>query len=223
MQMHELDKNRARSHRVPFIYIKLGVPRLKKNQPNKYLMPEFFPNDGRSDYKHATQLKRSYITVISSENVTQCNHFTNVMPIIEDVTYDENFQKKIVIQLYKKKKSGTRKMFTTENSIRPRKIQGTWTSQPKTVFRVEHDFALSLPIETYNRQVFTVIKIVVIPKFRSGSKHQKSKLEATKNITKIVLKQVENYCDKSTLHGLKYIGDNSLSLAERYRRKFDKN
>ncbi|XP_064212989.1 pickpocket protein 28 isoform X2 [Tribolium castaneum] len=89
-------------------------------------------------------------------------------------------------------------MYSEGNIIRPRKIQG-WT-QPNfssPVFRIEDEFALALPL-------------------RSGSNPtRRNHTEVVKKFLKVVLRNVENYCDKSTLHGLKYIGDTSLSLVER--------
>lgn len=88
------------------------------------------------------------------------------MPIIEDVTYnidEDKFQKKIIVQFFKRKKSGSglKRMYKSENSmIRPRKVPGTWT-QPGTnshlsssVFRIGEynngqELALALPVENY--------------------------------------------------------------------------
>ncbi|CAH1368714.1 unnamed protein product [Tenebrio molitor] len=133
------------------------------------------------------------------------------MPVIEDVTYkvDEgNFQKRIIVQFYPKK--STRKMFRSENNmIRPRKVHhGPWTQHngnshvSSSVFRLGdshhegRDLGLALPLEPYVNT-------------------RKSKMESSKNATKLIFHQFENYCDKSTLHGLRYVGDTNLSIGER--------
>lgn len=49
----------------------------------------------------------------------------------------------------------------------------------------------------------------------TSSGTRKSKMESSKNATKLIFHQFENYCDKSTLHGLRYVGDTNLSIGER--------
>ncbi|CAH0557483.1 unnamed protein product [Brassicogethes aeneus] len=48
-----------------------------------------------------------------------------------------------------------------------------------------------------------------------GRESKLSKKEKKKGVFKKCLNQVETYCDNTTLHGLKYVGDTSLTLGER--------
>lgn len=154
------------------------------------------------------------------------------MPIIEDISDNvdsEIFQNKIVVQFYKKKssKSAIKKMYRSENSmIRPRKIYGSWshvntnTQLSSPIFKIGDRIAPELTVALPMEWVFKILakSYNLTVKFeRSGLKRKRNnKLEITKNVTKIIFQQFENYCDKSTLHGLRYVGDTSLSIVERF-------
>ncbi|KAK9888762.1 hypothetical protein WA026_000987 [Henosepilachna vigintioctopunctata] len=99
------------------------------------------------------------------------------------------------------------RMIGPYNTIRPRKpISGFgWNQEGKhqAVFRID-DFN-----NGYSRDVTVAMPI-------TGDMQRKSKKKSTSApVTKKLLYQVENYCDNATLHGLRYIGDPSLSLCER--------
>lgn len=52
--------------------------------------------------------------------------------------------------------------------------------------------------------------------FSTKPKKTKDKTrDKTKAVVKIIYKSLDNYCDNTTLHGLRYVGDPHLTIAER--------
>ncbi|XP_045472092.1 pickpocket protein 28-like isoform X1 [Harmonia axyridis] len=98
-------------------------------------------------------------------------------------------------------------MIGSYNTIRPRKPINGFPIHPEdkksTIFQID-DF--------YKRKNKD-IAIQIPPASISTIKTKKKAISAP--VTKKFLYQMENYCDNTTLHGLRYVGDPTLSLCER--------
>ncbi|CAG9771852.1 unnamed protein product [Ceutorhynchus assimilis] len=103
-------------------------------------------------------------------------------------------------------------MRTDVNGIRPRKSTGNnWTlDSPRTkklpIFKMgENDFAVNLPHEnlSYYSQVPSAPKVTT------------SFNETAPEVKKTISNQLRKYCENTTLHGLRYVGDTQLSFGER--------
>lgn len=52
--------------------------------------------------------------------------------------------------------------------------------------------------------------------YSSGIKLPSKEKQSRKGVLKHILHQLEIFCDKTTLHGLRYVGDKTLTIAERW-------
>ncbi|XP_060517750.1 pickpocket protein 28-like [Cylas formicarius] len=97
-----------------------------------------------------------------------------------------------------------RMVYNDRNLVRPRK-SGGWTSEPikpkkEMVFRIEERH--SFPTR-------------VLENTDATGAANSSETGSSTSVMKSTMKELEQYCEKTTLHGLRYVGDSTLSIGER--------
>ncbi|XP_072396006.1 pickpocket protein 28-like [Diabrotica undecimpunctata] len=102
------------------------------------------------------------------------------------------------------------KMLKTDSIIRPRRITAS------TVNYLDSHFKNGVQ-PVYRIPDAPDLKVNITSFVNKGHNpgSYKQRKEQTKSITGKVLLELEHYCDKTTLHGLRYVGDTSLTVCER--------